>query len=452
MLDREIVSKPIEDLVQDVQKTVVEPLDVLRTYGKVALKAHEKTNCLTEIMLPSAETWLSDGSINLKGPLAGIPVSLKDTMIVQGYDTTVGFSSFVGNKAPADGPVVRLLKDAGAVPYVKTNLPTTLLSFESTNDVWGRSTNPHNPKYTPGGSTGGESALLAMGGRIGIGSDVAGSVRVPAHFAGCYSLRCSTGRWPKTGFMTSMPGQEGVPSVYSPMARTLNDLTYFTRAVVKMRPWEYCYTVHPLAWRDDVEAEWLSPKKRLRVGVMRTDGVVDPSPACARALGLVESALRREGHEIVELAGTPSAYEALRVASLALNADGTAMFSSFMRWGERNDPGAAQMRFYMILPAPLRWLYYAWVRYVRRDAVWAGLLRDWRPLSAFEQWKTVARREAIKREWFDWWEGAGVDVLIAPPNATPAVPHGGMKDAVSSCGYTFLFNLVSLPLLRALGT
>lgn len=437
-----MVQRPIGELVEDVHNGSLQPIDILKTYGKVAIRAHEKTNCLTEVMISSAETWLKDGSINLKGPLAGIPVSLKDTIVVSGYDTTVGFSRLVGNKTDQDGPVVRLLKDAGAVPYVKTNLPITLLSFESANDVWGRSTNPHNDKYTPGGSTGGESALLAMGGRIGIGSDVAGSVRVPAHFAGCYALRCSTGRWPKVGFRTSMPGQEGVPSVYSPMARTLDDLTYFTRAVMEMRPWMYDYTVHPLAWRADVAAEYLA-KERLRVGVLRSDGVVDPSPACRRALEMVEDALRKQGHEVVEV-DPPSPYEGLRVASLALNADGCQMFRSFFQGGERNDPGAAQMEFLMHVPGPLRYLYYLWVKYVRRDDVWAGLVRDWRPQSAFENWKLVARREAIRADWFDWWEESGVDFLITPPNATPAVPHGGMKDAVSSCGYTFLFNLVSL--------
>lgn len=83
----------------------------------MALKAHEKTNCLTEILLPAAERWLQDGSsINLKGPLAGIPVSLKDTIVVGGYDATVGYSSFVGNAKQKDGTLVRLLKDAGAVP------------------------------------------------------------------------------------------------------------------------------------------------------------------------------------------------------------------------------------------------------------------------------------------------------------------------------------------------
>jgi Asp-tRNA(Asn)/Glu-tRNA(Gln) amidotransferase A subunit family amidase len=422
------------------------PLSILHTYGRVALNAHTSTNCLTEILIPSAEKWLTDGSINLSGPLAGIPVSLKDTIIVGGYDATVGYSSFVGNAPERDGGMVRLLKDVGAVPYVKTNLPITLLSFESTNDVWGRCANPHNPAYSPGGSTGGEAALLAMGGRIGVGSDVAGSVRVPAHFSGCYSLRCSTGRWPKAGICTSMPGQEGVPSVYSPMARTLDDLAYFTRVVLGAGAWRYDHTVHPMPWRGEVEKE--VGERKLRVGVLRTDGVVDPSPACRRALEMVEEAMRREGHEVVEIS-PPEMGEALKVASLLLNADGCRMFRSFFRTGEWNDPGAKQMHWLMRVPGPVRWVYWLWVKYVRRDEVWAGLVRDWRAQSAFENWKLVARREAYRARWFDWWNEAGLDVIIAPPNATPAVPHGGMRDAVSSCGYTFLFNLVScLTILR----
>lgn len=159
----------------------------------------------------------------------------------------------------------------GAVPYVKTALPVTLLSFESANPVWGHCKNPHVPEYSPGGSTGGEAALLALGGRIGIGSDVAGSVRVPAAWSGIYSLRCSTGRWPKVGVNTSMPGQEGVASVFSPMARTLNDLTYFARAIIGMQPWKYDYTVHPISWREDELKT--AQNKKLRVGLMLSDGM-----------------------------------------------------------------------------------------------------------------------------------------------------------------------------------
>ncbi|KAH7155381.1 amidase signature domain-containing protein [Dactylonectria estremocensis] len=439
LLDLDILDKPIEELVEDVQDDPSKAADHLSTYGKVALRAHAKTNCLTEIMISDAQKWLTDGSINLSGPLAGIPVSLKDTIDVAHYDSTVGMSGNVGNAKPFDGTTTRLLKDAGAVPYVKTNVPITLLSFESANDVWGQSSNPYNSKYTPGGSTGGEGALLALGGRIGIGSDVAGSVRCPAHFSGVYALKCSTGRWLKTGMCTSMPGQDGVPAVYSPMARTLDDLTYFTRAFIQMRPWTYDYSCHPIPWRSDVEKEY--SRRKLSIGILRTDGVVDPSPACKRALDITEAALRKAGHEIVEI-DPPSPYEALCLASILLNSDGMETVSSFFRWGEQNDRGVARMRWYMTLPQTIKWLHYLWVKYVRRDLIWAGLLENWEPQTGHQIWQLNAKREEYKRRWFDWWDASDIDCLVAPPNATPAIPHGAMRDAVSSCGYTFLFNLL----------
>lgn len=272
-----------------MQGSSISAVDVLRTYGKVAVKAQEKTNCVTELLLPEAETW-AQSEVDLQGPLAGIPVSLKDSVQVKGFDVSVGYTRMANKPATEDGPMVKLLKDAGmflsddfehvcsltsflgAVPYAKTALPVTLLSFESANALWGRCLNPHVPAYSPGGSTGGEGALLALGGRIGIGSDVAGSVRVPAAWSGIYSLRCSTGRWPKAGVSTSMAGQEGVASVFSPMARTLNDLTYFTKAIIGMQPWKYDYTVHPISWREDEETE--AQSKKLRIGLMSTDGTL----------------------------------------------------------------------------------------------------------------------------------------------------------------------------------
>ena len=171
-------------------------------------------------------------------------------------------------------------------------------------------------------------------------------------------------------------------------------------------------------------------------------GVVEPSPACARALGLAISALRSEGHEIIDV-NPPSPYEALVIASNLLNSDGCRTFRSPFRTGEWNDLGAAQMSLYMNLPRLMKYLHYLWVRYVRQDAIWAGLLVSFHEKSAFEQWKWVAKREAYKAKWHSWWQNeAKLDFMLTTPNATPAVPHDGMKDAVSSCGYTFLFNLV----------
>ncbi|GAB7365106.1 hypothetical protein MBLNU230_g6196t1 [Neophaeotheca triangularis] len=457
--DRSILDAPIDKLVEDVGNDVTKPLDVLRAYGKTTVKAHEKTNCLTEVMIHEAEKWIKSGEINLKGPLAGIPVSLKDSIAVGGFDVSVGYSRNTGKPYAKDGAMVRMLKDAGAVPFVKTALPITLLSFESFNDVWGRCLNPHNTKYSPGGSTGGEGALLAFGGsRIGIGSDVAGSVRAPAHFSGCYSLRCSTGRWPKAGINTSMPGQEGIPSVFSPMSRTLPDLVHFTRSFIQQKPWKYDYSCHPIPWRSETYTNY-SQKPTLRIGIMRTDNVVPPTPACARALDVTASALRAQGHTVFDVS-PPDTYEALVIASNLLNADGTRTFRSYFRTGETDDPGAAAFGRYMRLPRVLKFFYWAWTKYIRRDPLWAGLLECWHEKSAYENWQWVSRRESYKARFFEWWdsfttnsdnktpaeieatEPDGMDVLLAPPNATPALPHGAMKTAAPACGYTFLFNLL----------
>ena len=111
-LERDILSKPVEVLVQDVHTKRVKPVDILHTYGKVAIIAHEKTNCLTEIMLSEAETWV-ENEVNLGGPLAGIPVSLKDSIAVKGFDVSVGYSCNTAKPYLEDGTLVKILKAAG---------------------------------------------------------------------------------------------------------------------------------------------------------------------------------------------------------------------------------------------------------------------------------------------------------------------------------------------------
>lgn len=109
--------------MQDVHKQITNPVDILRAYGKVAIKAHERTNCVTEILFPEAEEWAKN-EINLKGPLAGIPVSLKDSIQVKGFDISVGYSRNVGKPYAEDGAMVKLLKDAGML----LNKSSTVLS------------------------------------------------------------------------------------------------------------------------------------------------------------------------------------------------------------------------------------------------------------------------------------------------------------------------------------
>lgn len=255
--DRRILDAPVAAIASNVQTGTWTPSAVLRAYVRAALAAHARTNCVTEVLVEDGrraaaalEIMLVDAKDTTTAktaktlPLAGVPVSLKDTVCVAGYDACIGYGAYAGRPALTDSALVRLLRDAGALLYVKSASPITLLSFESCSSVFGRCVNPHNSSFSPGGSSGGEAALLALGGsRIGIGTDVAGSVRVPAHYSGIYAVRASAGRFLKTGNATSMPGQEGVPAVCSPMARTLEDLEVFWEAVMEMEPWTYDHSV-----------------------------------------------------------------------------------------------------------------------------------------------------------------------------------------------------------------
>ncbi|KAF9458384.1 amidase signature domain-containing protein [Collybia nuda] len=434
--DDAILAQPVATLVANVQAGRIDPSDVLMAYGKKALKAHAETNCLTEIMISSAEVWAKE--CNRQGPLAGIPVSLKDMVGVEGWDACIGYSSLVGRKHQQDSPLVRLLRDAGAVPFVKTNLPMTLLSFESYSDVFGRTTNPHKKKYSPGGSTGGEAALLAYGGsRIGIGTDVAGSLRVPAHYSGIYSIRASAGRFMKTGILASMPGQEGIPQVCSPMARTLEDLETFWKAVVSMEPWKYDQYCLVMPWRSIK----FSSKKPVKWGVMWDDEVVVPSPACRRALEVVVNTLRSHGHDVVSIT-PPSPYEGLKLAAHLLLADGGKTSMAPVRWGESLDAGVRQIMSMFSTP---RWIkrFYTWyIRYIKRDEVYAGLIEGWHEKTVAEYWPLVAQREDYRRRWFGMWQEMDLDFVLTVPNALPAVPHNGMKEGFKACGYSFLFNLL----------
>ncbi|SMQ45020.1 unnamed protein product [Zymoseptoria tritici ST99CH_3D7] len=409
-VEREILNESIDKLVENVQNSTTNAVDVLRAYGKAAVKAQEKTNCVTEVMVKEAEQWINSGDINLKGPLAGIPVSLKDSIQVGGFDTTVGYSCNVGKPAPVDGAIVRMLKDAGAVPFVKTALPITLLSFESFNDVWGRCLNPHNPKYSPGGSTGGEGAILAFGGsRIGIGSDVAGSYWEMAE-AGSFNIHARTRRYP---------------------IRLLANGSHTSGS----------HLLHTLVHSDEaMDIRSIRPPHSLecrhRARVSRQEEAQDRHHANRRG----------QGHEVFDVT-PPSPYEAMVIASNLLNADGTRTFRSYFRTGETDDAGAREFGRYMRLPRFLKWFYYAYVKYIKRDFIWAGLLEHWHEKSAYENWQWVYKREVYKAKFHAWWnefgtKGDGMDVMLTPPNATPAVPHDGMKDAASSCGYTFLFNLL----------
>jgi amidase len=161
-----------------------------------------------------------------RGPLHGVPFSVKDSFELAG---TVATAGTLGRKnAPRsteDAALVKRLRRAGAIPMARTNLPDLLFAFESDNLIYGATRNPYDTARTPGGSSGGEAALhAACGSPLGLGSDCAGSVRVPAAFCGTAAIKPTSGRLPRTGHFPPAGGWIEALWQAGPMARRVEDL------------------------------------------------------------------------------------------------------------------------------------------------------------------------------------------------------------------------------------
>ncbi len=159
------------------------------------------------------------------GPLHGVPITIKDAYEMSGVVSTggtLGRKDFVPDQ---DATVVARLREAGAIVLGKTNLPEISMGFESSNLVYGRAKNPYDTGRTPGGSSGGEAAIIAAGGSpLGMGSDAGGSIRWPSHCCGVAGLKPTTGRIPRTGHWPPFAGVFSLVTQPGPMARSVRDL------------------------------------------------------------------------------------------------------------------------------------------------------------------------------------------------------------------------------------
>ncbi|KAJ7096961.1 general amidase [Mycena epipterygia] len=219
-------------------------VQVTTAFYKRAIIAQQLTNCLTEVFVERALERARELNAHLSrtgtvvGPLHGLPISLKDQFTMKGLETIIGYVKRIGLHAESDCVLVEILYECGAVPFVRTNVPQTLMWGETMNHVVGRTLNPYNLDFTPGGSSGGEGALIAMKGScLGVGTDIGGSVRIPSAFCGPYTLRPSYGRLPNFGITSSVPGQESIASVLGPMSNSLSGIKIFTKAILDAKPW-----------------------------------------------------------------------------------------------------------------------------------------------------------------------------------------------------------------------
>lgn len=162
------------------------------------------------------------------GALHGVPVTIKDAFETAGLRTTAGHKPLAEHIPAQDATVVARLRGAGAIVLGKTNLPELAMDIQSDNALFGATKNPWDPARTPGGSSGGEAAALAAGlSPLGIGSDIGGSVRIPAHFCGVFGLKPTEGRVPFSGHIPPLPGKLNAIrhlAAHGPLARSAADL------------------------------------------------------------------------------------------------------------------------------------------------------------------------------------------------------------------------------------
>jgi len=172
-----------------------------------------------------------------KGPLHGLPISVKEHVYLAGTPATSGFVAWADDISLADALIVKVFRDAGAVFHVKTTNPQGLMALETVSNLYGTTTNPFNTNLTPGGSSGGESALIAMrGSLLGIGTDIGGSIRVPAAFCGLYGLKPSVARLPHGGLSGAHGGMENIIGCVGPLATSLEDMRLFCDVSMLVSP------------------------------------------------------------------------------------------------------------------------------------------------------------------------------------------------------------------------
>ncbi|KAI9925651.1 hypothetical protein ASPWEDRAFT_113022 [Aspergillus wentii DTO 134E9] len=298
-------------LLQKLAAGNLTSLAVTTAFCKRAAIAQQLTSCLTEHFFPRAleRAQYLDGYLQREGkplgPLHGLPISIKDSFCLEGVQTTVGYVSFLEHPpAKSNSALVDMLLDLGAVLYVKTNIPQTMMTGDSENNIYGRTLNPHNTSLTAGGSSGGEGALTAFRGSIlGVGTDVAGSIRIPALCCGVYGFKPTADRVPfggqVSGGMESLPGLK--PSA-GPLAHSLDDIELFMSTVLDAEPWKHDVTAVGVPWNKSLAN---IDEPRLTIGVLEQNPQLPLHPPVARALESAVKALAAKGHNVVRLKHDP---------------------------------------------------------------------------------------------------------------------------------------------------
>ncbi|KAF2817493.1 amidase [Mytilinidion resinicola] len=308
------------------------------------------------------------------GPLHGLLISLKVRL-----GSTIGYVSYAEKPATSDSTLVTVLVQAGAILYVKTNVPATLMMGESVNNVFGRTKNPRNRELTSSGSSSGESCLVSFRESfMGIGTDIGGSIRNPSSFTELTAIQPSHSQVSYQNAVNTYLGQEVMRSCAGPMCRSVSDVRLFMSAVASQSPWLLDPQTLPIPWRSDAEK---LPEK-LCFGFGMGDGTVMPTPPLMRAMEIAKAKLIAAGHSFIDF--IPSEHiEAADIISKMWEADSGEEF--------------------------------------QRDT----------DVSVFDTWQNRHKRALLAQRWLEKWQatasetgtGRPIDGLIMPSIPFPAARH-----------------------------
>ncbi|HKP47734.1 MAG TPA: amidase [Pyrinomonadaceae bacterium] len=408
----DLTSYSASDLVRLMSTREVSPVEVMEAHLAAVDRINPKLNAIVTMapdvldLAQQAEAALaSDRNI---GPLHGLPVTIKDTIETAGLRSTSGSRARENFVPGTDAPSVRLLKQAGAIIFAKTNAAELAMEYTADNPVFGRTSHPQNPSLTPGGSSGGEAAAIAAGmSPCGLGTDMAGSIRIPAHFCGIAGLKPTVGAIPGGGQFPPATGPYSLAAVIGPMARRVNDLQMLFDVLSP-----------PVVGRESLLGQ--------RAAWYANDGIVPVSEETQTAIANAAAALAEAGWQVSEQ--QPPAVSRghelwmklfSRASVLQLRkvyGDDVAKAGDFARW-----------------------------RLQRAEAEVSPALDEY-----VEAW---TERDRLRAKLIEWMRDT--PLLIAPVGATAAYPHDSRKLTVAgqtfstfrAFSYSQTFNVFDLPVV-----
>ena len=444
-----IVCKAGPDLIALMQQGDLDPVDVLQAFQAKALTVDDQINSVCEYIIEATQ-WASDlRLIPLKerGPLYGLPVSVKECFFVKGYDSTLGLAKRIGEPASEDCKLVKFVKEAHGIPFCLTNVPQTMYSYRCSNPIFGITNNPHGLSRTPGGSSGGEGALIAAGGSpFGLGSDIGGSIRIPSTFCGIYGLKPTTGRLfhegRRDGVGTGLKAlRPCITSAAGFMTPNIESLTLGMKVILNSidsvrRMSKEDWRVIPLPWQADL----YSPNRKLRIGWYDDDGFFPAMPGCKRAVHEIVEKLKASGHTLVEWTDRNHT-EMFRTFSEIILSD--LGFHSLEQWkGEILDQALEVNALNYKCPKKLRWIVSAVISLVSKKM---KLLADAHPTLTKDLWVTNANRDNQIDALFAEWNRHDFDIVICPGFPFPAPPHKYPTRVLPAISYTGVYNLTGQP-------